>query len=305
MEKLKSILKLSVFICVLCLSCSTNEEIVFNDPELPENIYRLAVVVHVIHNGQLIGEDQNLSAERIQRQIEILNEDFRRKEGTRGFNTDPNSADSKIEFVLAKRDPNGQIINGINRVDASIIEVDNLGYNQNHYAQYAYWDSEKYINIWLTPLPSQLDCLVLGLSSGPSTDLPGTEYLSIPQEGDAEGILINTSHFGETNTDCHANLGRTLTHEMGHYLGLLHPWGNGDCNTNDYCSDTPAVDVPVFGSNQFIGCEQEVVMISNYMNFSDDEVMNVFTKNQIERMHYVLNNHNGRNALLTSEALNN
>lgn len=91
---------------------------------------------------------------------------------------------------------------------------------------------------------------------------------------------------------------------MGHYLGLLHPWGRKDCHLNDYCDDTPAVDREIYGSDPFTGCAGEIIMIGNYMNWSHDEVMNIFTKDQIARMHYVLENHEGRKALASSPALN-
>jgi hypothetical protein len=289
----------------LLTSCSDNSEEVDPAPVPTPGIgvVYLPIVVHVVHMGEPIGEGPNLSVQRIRRQIEILNEDFRKKEGTRGYNDHPDGGDAKIEFVLAKKDPEGNPINGINRINEIIIDVPVLGYNQNHYAQYAYWDPNQFINIWTTPLQDSVQCLALGIASAPETDLPGSEFLSFPQEGDAEGILINWAHFGESNIDCHARLGRTLTHEMGHYLGLLHTWGIRDCDTNDYCDDTPAVDKAVFGKVPFIGCAGEEVMIGNYMNYSHDEVMNIFTHDQIARMHYVLTNHPGRNALLTSLAI--
>lgn len=290
------------------MACSKNENVpeTILPPELPEavpEIVQLPIVVHIIHNGEAIGEGPNISLGRVLRQIEILNADFRRKEGTRGFNDHPNGADSKIEFVLARFDPNNKPINGINRINTQEHNVKELGYNQNHFAQYAYWNPEEYINVWVTPLPLSTQCIVLGTSTGPLTDLPGTELLSVPQEGDAEGILINWSHFGKSEIDCQARFGRTLTHEMGHYFGLLHPWGRKDCDFNDHCDDTPAVDVEVFGRVSFMGCSGENVMIGNYMNFSDDDVMNIFTKDQVARMRYVLENHDGRKSLISSPAL--
>lgn len=269
------------------------------------DIVTLPVVIHVIHSGEEIGVGSNLSTERIQRQIEILNEDFRRKKGTRGYNEHPDGADSKVEFVLAKRDPNGNTFNGINRINSSAIPIENLGYNQNHYAQYAYWNPREYINIWTTPLPKEAVCLVLGTSTGPYTDLPGANLLMIPGDNDADGILINWAHFGESEIDCHARYGRTLTHEMGHFLGLLHPWGMRDCVLNDYCEDTPAVTDHIYGRITYQGCQGEDIMIGNYMNYSDDDVMNIFTMDQVYRMHYVLKHHAGRNSLITSPALAN
>ncbi len=291
-------------IMLVIVSCSKDEEFenpVSDDPK--EEVLLLPVVIHVMHTGESIGEGSNLSEERIKRQIEILNEDFRRKEGTRGFNDHPDGGDAKIEFVLAKRDPDGHPINGINRIDTTQVQVPVLGYSQNHFAQYAYWDPSQYINIWTTPLPQSTECLALGISTLPKTDLPGIKPSSWPGPDDAEGILINWIHFGESNINCHARYGRTLTHEIGHYLGLLHPWGAGDCENNDYCDDTPAVDKPVYGNQSFLGCKGETVMMGNYMNWSHDAVMNIFTKDQIARMHYVLEHHVGRKALLSSSAL--
>ncbi len=293
-------LVVTILLSFLLSSCSNDDNQIITNPD--DEVFYLPVVVHVMHKGETVGTGANLSEERIKRQIEILNEDYRRKIGTRGYNDHPDGGDSKIEFVLAKQDPNGNPINGINRVDENKIDVPSLGYNQNHYAQYAYWNPSEYINIWTTSLPEETICLALGLSSGPAIDLPGASLLSLPGPDDKEGIIISQHHFGVSDIDCQAKYGRTLTHEMGHYLGLLHPWAGGDCDTNDYCEDTPAVDKPVYNI-AFIGCEGEPVMINNYMNWSDDELMNIFTNDQIARMHYVLKNHQGRNALLTSHAL--
>lgn len=298
------IFQIAIIICLILTSCSKEEGILVTDPNPVEKILYLPVVVHVIHTGEPIGVGENLSHQRIARQIEILNEDFRRKEGTRGYNNHPDGGDSKIEFVLAKKDPSGNSINGINRVNMNLVNVPDLGYNQNHFAQYGYWNPNSFINIWTTPLPAEADCIVLGSSTGPDTDLPGSHLLQLPGVNDFEGIIINSAHFGESNIDCTARFGRTLTHEMGHYLGLLHLWGAKDCELNDYCEDTPAVDSPDYWPYDLNGCKDEAAMIGNYMNFSNDDDMNIFTNDQITRMHYVLKNHEGRKALLSSDALN-
>lgn len=297
-----------LFLLLLIVGCSEERDTELPNPDVPVpkpgvDVVQLPVVVHVLHAGEAMGEGANLPDEQITRQIEILNEDFRRKKGTRGYNEHPAGGDAKIEFVLALQTPDGAETNGINRIDTSGLAMPQLGYNQNHYAQYAYWDPSQYINIWTTPLPQSTQCLVLGSATGPNTDLPGSDLLLLPGPDDAEGILINWMHVGESDIDCHARLGRTLTHEMGHYLGVLHTWGGKDCALNDFCDDTPAVDKEVFGRTAFAGCDGDTIMIGNYMNYSDDEVMNLFTRDQIARMHYVLAHHEGRKALLTSNGL--
>lgn len=285
------------------IGCEESEEIIHSDKEQPEEdqfekgfVYVLQVVVHVLHNGEPIGEGANLASDRIHRQIEILNEDFRRKIDTPGYNDHPDGADARIEFVLANESPEGLETNGINRIDTSQFDIP-VGYGIPHFAQYDYWPSDQYINIWTVPLDESAKCWVLGEATGPKTDLPGTEHLALPAPGEPEGILINWHHFGESDIECNSK-GRTLTHEMGHYLGLLHTWGGKSCEFNDYCSDTPAVDYPVTSNNPQVGCQGEKVMVENYMNWTSDEVMNIFTKDQVNRMHYVLENHPGRNALI-------
>ncbi len=169
-------------------------------------------------------------------------------------------------------------------------------------AYYSYWNPEEYLNIWTAPYLNLTD-IFLGLGTGPETDLPGHETLAKGEPFQAEGVIINASHFGKSETSSVYNLGRTLTHEIGHYLGLLHPWGSGDCELNDFCDDTPAVSMPTTACNVSIGCDGEELMIQNYMNWTPDACMNIFTRDQIARMHYVLENSPRRITLLTSKGL--
>lgn len=275
-------------------------------PDPTPEIYTIPAVVHVIHDGEPVGEGHNLSDARIERQIEILNEDYRRKAGTRGFNTHPDGGDARIEFVLAKVAPDGTPTDGIVRVDATTTpnptDPNNLF---DYYASYSYWDPARYLNIWTMPLPASTVDIVLGKATGPETDLPGADKLLRGEPFQAEGVLVNAAHFGESNLDSEYSLGRTLTHEVGHYLGLLHTWGTGECETNDYCEDTPPVAQAVQGcpTQPPLACNGQPVMIENYMNYTFDRCMNTFSKDQIARMHYVLKNSPGRKTLLRSLAL--
>lgn len=289
-------------ILFLAASYSCDSEKVVN-PEIPPEptptpeIFTIPVVIHVIHLGEEVGEGNNLSMEQIESQIRVLNEDFRRKEGTRGYNEHPDGGDSKIEFVLAKKDPDGNPTSGVIRVNA-LIESDTIKFHNFEYlASLSYWNPEHYLNIWTEPFPEDVAGIVLGQATGPVTDLPGAHLFLDGEPEYREGISINSAHFGESERGLNNNLGRTLTHEVGHYLGLLHLWGTGECITNDYCADTPAMD-KAFGST----CGQGS-MPGNYMSYSNDAQMNLFTNDQIERMHYVLKNSPYRTTLLTSPGL--
>jgi len=274
-------------------------------PPEPE-IYRIPVVVHVIHQGEPVGQGHNLSDQRVLDQIRILNEDYRRKEGTPGFNDHPAGGDARIEFVLAARAPDGSATNGIDRVDASaVVHPTPPGSQYDYYAYYGYWDPAQYLNVWTMPLdPSTID-IVLGLATGPDTDLPGGDLFDPGEPAQAEGILINSAHFGPSGIASEYNAGRTLTHEVGHYLGVLHPWGGGDCADNDFCDDTPPVDAAVTGcpATPPTACDGTDVMMENFMNYTPDRCMNVFTHDQIERMHHVLENSPRRKSLTESPGL--
>ncbi|MEP2512076.1 MAG: M43 family zinc metalloprotease [Reichenbachiella sp.] len=294
------------FILFTVFSCSEDSKDL--EPDEPaDDIFVLPLVVHVLHQGEPIGEGTNLSDERIKRQIEIINEDFKRKTNTPGFNNHPDGGDSKIAFVLAKQDPEGNPTTGIIRVKYGVDEIpdDVPKFEFEQYAYLSYWKSENYINIWVVPYPDNFANVLLGKATGPDSNLPGDDLFQKPLPGGAEGIIINWAHFGESKIEGGHHLGRTLTHELGHYLGLLHTWGNRVCESNDYCEDTPAVDHEVTKEESYLGCNGEEVMIANYMNYTPDHVMNVFTNDQIERIHYVLEKSPRRTSLLTSPGLEN
>lgn len=304
LNNIQVILTIGLSIMMLLFSCK--KEDTEPNPNPIDDINRIPVVVHIIHNGEAIGEGYNLSEERILGQIEILNQDFRRKEGTRGFNEHTNGADTKIEFVLAKSTPDGQPSNGIVRINSNAI--DNPvppNHRFDHNAYYSYWNYKHYLNIWVEPLPETTIDIVLGSATGPDTDLPGNELFDAGEPARSEGILINSFHFGVSGLQSDHNLGRTLTHEVGHYLGLLHLWGNGDCQTNDYCEDTPPVASHHVGCPSIppVACNGEPALVENYMDYTADSCMNMFTNDQVQRMHYVLKNSIARYSLLNSPGL--
>jgi len=298
-------IKKSVLIALLGLflfNCSSDTEIIIDQAEgTIEGVYILPVVVHIVHLGEEVGTGNNLSKERILGQIKTLNDDFRKKEGTLGYNTHPLGTDAKIEFKLAERSPDGNATDGIKRVNLKdvIIDTDNDWFFEN-LPYYGYWDKQNYINIWVFPFKPNL---VLGQSSVPQVDLPG---LRDANPNGTTGVLITTPHFGTSNIAGGSNLGRTLTHEMGHFLGLEHLWGkteNANCiDFDDYCEDTPSVSRRTGNCDGVatMSCLGEIRLTQNYMDYTKDVCMNMFTKDQVTRMRYVLKNSTVRKTLITS-----
>jgi hypothetical protein len=297
---------LLIFSLLLFFNCSKDDEIIIAPPEVAiETVYILPVVVHVIHSGEVVGDGFNLSKERIINQLKTLNDDFRKKEGTLGYNTHPLGTDAKIEFKFAEIDPEGNPTDGITRVNYNNVATDSSGgWLFDNLPNYGYWNKLNYINIWVYPFEPNI---VLGQSSVPFVDLPG---LNDANPNGTTGILITTPHFGESDVIGGSNLGRTLTHEMGHFLGLEHLWGkieNANCTDfDDYCEDTPAVSRRSGNCDgaPTTSCTGEKILTQNYMDYTNDACMNMFTRDQVLRMRYVLEKSSVRESLISAPVLN-
>ena len=248
--------------------------------DTPDPIITIPVVVHIVYNGS----GQNISDAQVQSQIDVLNKDFRRfnpdvansPSRHRGF-----SKDSRIEFCLASRDPNGQSTNGITRTSTAHAPFLNDGNNHikfNTYGGKDIWNRDKYLNLWVCALEGTL----LGWAN-----FPGTGTASI------DGVVVNYEAFGTIGTaNAPSNLGRTTTHEIGHWLDLYHVFQDGCTGLGDDCNDTP------FQENEHYGCPSNPTscgnsgyggdMYSNFMDYVDDGCMNMFTFIQNLRMRAAL-----------------
>lgn len=254
------------------------------------SLLTLPVIVHVIHAGEAPGTGANLSSTRIASQFDVLNEDFRRAFGTPGYNSHPAGADCGIEFCPAALDPDGYALPeaGLQRINALDAGFGNGPYNslfiESVIKPATIWDPYRYFNIWVC----EMEPGILGSATFPvDSELPGVQ----PPFGTdlTDGIVVSSSVFGRSgNSRRPYELGRIATHETGHWLGLRHIWGDGDCSADDYCEDTPRAAAPNYrcpGGAQ--GCGH-LLMVENYMDYSDDACMNLFTVCQRERMRSVL-----------------
>lgn len=268
--------------------------------------YRIPVVVHIIHNGEPIGTGANIPEAQVLSQLRVLNEDFNRQNADRVntpaiFESVAGSVD--VEFVLAKRDPDGLATTGIVRVDGN---RSSWTMNDNYALKsLSYWPAEEYMNIWVCNLTDNH----AGFAQFPVSTLPGMENSSTNRLTD--GVVIWHRAFGSEDDGSFSldgifDKGRTATHEIGHFLGLNHIWGDDDgCNGSDYVADTPNQGSATNGCPAHPRMDNctSAVMFQNFLDYSNDACMNLFTQGQVERMIVVLENSPRRNSLLTSPGL--
>lgn len=276
-------------------------------------IITIPVVVHVIHSGQALGVAPNITDNQVKSQITVMSNDFRRLAGTPGFNTNAVGADTMMQFALAKVDPNGNPTNGIDRVNLCEASWGRTDINA-FVKPMTIWDPTKYMNMWSVNFT---DATSLGYAQFPSASgLGGLN--AIGGYADTDGVVANYSTFGSSDYNdgtfilsAPYDKGRTMTHEVGHFLGLRHIWGdNSSCVVNaadsnkDYCPDTPAASAPNFNCVTTNSCTAAPGndMIENYMDYTTDTCMNIFTINQKDRMTAVMNNSPRRLELKTSVA---
>src|SRR3954449_2408516 len=239
----------------------------------------IPVVVHVVYNGAA----QNISDGQIQSQIDVLNHDFRKT------NADisnlpavfqPLAADARIELELATTDPSSNPTNGITRTSTSA-----TGFTDDNKVKKAStggadaWPRDNYLNLWVCRLSGGL----LGYAQFPGGP------------ADTDGVVILDTACGTTGTAAAPfNLGRTATHEIGHWLNLRHIWGDDGtgCTGDDFVADTPNAGGPNYGKPVFphVSCNNgpNGDMFMNYMDYVDDDSMFMFTQGQVARMQAAL-----------------
>ena len=236
-----------------------------------DSIRIIPVVVHIIHNGG----SENISEAQVQSQIQILNEDYGKFTGTNG---DGNGVDTKVRFCLAKKDPNGNCTNGIVRIKSTL--TNHQSYQRALMKELSFWDNTRYLNIYVV---KSINGNVGGYSSFPGGP------------PDEDGVVVRHNLFGNTGT-ASSSLGRTTTHELGHWFGLYHTFNNGCgtdlCADGDYVCDTPPQSSPSYNCNTLNTCSNDIPDVNdqkeNYMNYTPDACKDMFTNGQRQRIQATL-----------------
>ncbi|TXE19029.1 T9SS type A sorting domain-containing protein [Psychroserpens burtonensis] len=249
------------------------------------NIITIPVVVHVLYRNST----ENISVAQIQSQLDVLNEDFRRTNPD-ADNAWSQASDSEIEFCLVTVDPNGNATTGITRKSTTRRDwgtTDDM--KRSSTGGVDPWNTSEYLNMWIVPQMLSNGGTILGYAQFPGGNAA------------TDGVVMGYNYFGRTgNVSAPFDGGRTTTHEVGHYFNLRHIWGDANCG-NDFVSDTPTHQA----SNG--GCPVGQVscgstdMVQNYMDYTNDSCMNLFTLGQKNRMRAVLASGGARRSLALSD----
>lgn len=245
-------------------------------------VIKIPVVFHVVFQNA----SENISSTRLTDQLAVLNADYRKT------NTDISNvptawqgiaADMEIEFCLATIDPSGNPTTGINRVSTTVSSFttdDDVKFTSQGGTNA--WDKNKYLNIWVCDLSGG----ILGYAQ-----FPGGPAAT-------DGVVLNYRYTGTTGSSAPYNKGRTGTHEVGHWLNLKHIWGDdgSSCSGSDNVSDTPnqadenyTCHSPGTVITDACSTTSPGIMWMNYMDYTDDACMYMFTTGQKTRATAAMN----------------
>ena len=252
-------------------------------------VYTIPVVVHVVYRTAA----ENISDAQVQSQIDVLNEDCRLLNAD-NVNTPSLFAglktDAEIQFCLAKQDPGGASSTGITRTltTRTTFGTNDAVKSASTFGKAA-WNTAGYLNIWVCNIGGG----ILGYAQFPGGP------------ASTDGVVIDYRYFGRGGSSVAPfNKGRTGTHEVGHWLNLNHIWGDDgtSCSGTDNVADTPNQADENYGCPTFptASCSNSSDMYMNYMDYTDDACMFMFSAGQASRMRALFGSGGTRASLLTS-----
>ena len=273
--------------------------------------YTLPIVFHIINAGEAIGTTPNIAQNIVQAQIIMLNQAYANQVGS----PYAVAANTGLQFALAQKNPSGVTMAepGIDRIDYNTKGWTNYNSTTTPWTQtyidgtvkpQSYWDPTKYINVWV--MPSINSGALVGYATFPTSS--GLTGISSTETAATAGVAIITSSIGSsyTKSSCDPTdpytTGKSLVHELGHFFGLRHIWGDVTCG-DDFCNDTPTSEASNFGvyyHPKADACGTPDEMFENYMDYTDDVLLNTFTADQVARIQTVMVNSPRRNTLASS-----
>lgn len=260
-------------------------------------VITIPVVFHIVHNGQAVGTAENVSDAYVLAQLEQMNQDYALGNSDASLIPSifqPLAANTEIQFCLAQRKPDGTATTGINRINGARASWTTSRINSS-LKPTSIWDRNQYLNVWSVKFGGA-DASLLGYAQFPGG------------AANTDGVVVLYSSMGSVANPNPAGgvygRGRTLTHEVGHWLNLRHIWGDATCGS-DLVSDTPTHNTSNSGCPTYPHLSTcsgtPVEMTMNYMDYTYDECMYMFTSGQKARMQAVLAP-GGARASLTSSA---
>lgn len=308
-------------------------------------LYTIPVIIHVIHGGQAVGTYPNLAQGQLVSQIRALNHDFGGIGTNSGNypptaysnwaiaeNLPANNVDAVgrvkiancgVQFCLATKDTNGNVLAepGIERIN-----YNSRGWaNPSSFSSYnsfknfmdgtvkaqTVWNVSRYLNIWVSDENLNAVGGLLGYATFPPISGLGGISAGLAGTNVTDGFYCYARVFGSADFYPSGTFmsnytkGRTSTHEIGHYLGLRHIWGDGNC-ANDFCDDTPPGSASNFGTPNYpykvASCSSnspDGEMFMNFMDYTNDDAKYMYTEDQATRIQTAMSNSPYRNQLGT------